>query len=84
MLANAQKQSNAAKHVVGRISFFLEGFVPDNSLKQQEADYRRREMRVQELEKALADVEVDDRLASILNSISAQFNLYNKCGRCWF
>lgn len=78
VLANAQKQSDAAKHVVGRISFFLEGFVPDSSLKQQEADYRRREMRVQELEKALADVDLDDRLASIMNSISAQFNLYNK------
>lgn len=78
LLAKAQKQSDAAKYVVGRISYFLEGFVPDNSLKQHLADHRRREVRVEELERALADVDVDDRLASIMNSISAQMNIYNQ------
>ncbi|UCP11546.1 DUF3732 domain-containing protein [Pseudomonas sp. MM213] len=78
VLANAQKQSDAAKHVVGRISYFLEGFIPDNSLKQHLVDHRRREVRVEELEKTLADVDVDDRLASIINSISAQMNVYNQ------
>ncbi|MGA3797731.1 DUF3732 domain-containing protein [Pseudomonas fluorescens] len=78
LLAQAQKQSDAAKYVSGRVSLFLEGYVPDNSLKQQQAEQRRKELRVKELEKALADIDVDDRLASILNSISAQMGVYNK------
>ncbi|WP_055002873.1 DUF3732 domain-containing protein [Pseudomonas coronafaciens] len=78
LLAQAQKQSDVAKYVAGRVSFFLEGFVPDNSLKQQQAEHRRKELRVKELEKALADIDVDDRLASILNSISTQMGIYNK------
>lgn len=78
LLAQAQKQSDAAKYVVGRVSLFLEGYVPDNSLKQQQAEHRRKELRVKELEKALGGIDVDDRLASILNSISAQMGVYNK------
>lgn len=72
VIAQMGTRNNAAARVVGRISLFLEGLIPDERLTSLEADHRRIKLKVEELEKKIGADDSNERLASILNNISAQ------------
>lgn len=69
-------RNNAASRVVGRISLFLETLIPDEDLAKLEAENRRLNNRVKQLEQQIGADESDERLTSILNNISAQVTRY--------
>lgn len=69
-------RNNAAARVVGRISLFLENLVPNEEIASREAEHRRLKFKVDELERRIGADDSNDRLASILNNISAQVSHY--------
>lgn len=69
-------RNNAAARVVGRISLFLETLLPNEDLARLEAENRRIKNRVQQLEDQIGADDSNERLASILNNISAQMTRY--------
>lgn len=72
IIAQMGTRNNAAARVVGRISLFLERLLPDEDLLKLEAENRRLNNRVKQLENQIGADDSDERLASILNNISAQ------------
>lgn len=72
IIAQMGTRNNAAARVVGRISLFLERLLPDEDLLKLEAENRRLNNRVKQLEDQIGADDSDERLASILNNISAQ------------
>lgn len=76
VIAQLGTRNNAAARVVGRISLFLENLVPNEELASREAEHRRLKFKVEELEKKVGADDSNERLASILNNISAQVSLY--------
>lgn len=72
IIAQMGTRNNAAARVVGRISLFLERLLPDEDLLKLEAENRRLSIRVKQLEDQIGADDSDERLASILNNISAQ------------
>lgn len=66
----------AAARVVGRISLFLESHLPSDALLRLEAENRRLQKRVKSLEAQIGTDDSGERLASILNIISAQVSRY--------
>lgn len=69
-------RNHAAAHVVGRISLFLEGLVPDEEIAQHQAENRRLKFKVDELEKKIGVDTSNERLTSILNNISSHISQY--------
>lgn len=76
VIAQMGTRNNAAARVVGRISLFLETLLPTEDLARLEAENRRIKNKVQHLEDQIGDDQSNERLASILNNISAQVTLY--------
>lgn len=69
-------RNNAAARVVGRISLFLEMLVPNDDLAKLEAENRRLNNKVKQLEKQIGSDDSNERLTSILSNISAQITSY--------
>jgi Protein of unknown function (DUF3732) len=76
VIAQMGTRNNAAARVVGRISLFLEDLVPNEELAAREAEHRRLKFKVDELERKIGADDSNERLASILNNISAQVSQY--------
>lgn len=76
VIAQMGTRNNAAARVVGRISLFLETLLPNAELAQLEANNRRLKHKVEELEKQIGVDDSNERLASILNNISAHVTRY--------
>lgn len=69
-------RNNAAARVVGRISLFLETLLPNDDLAKLEAENRRLNNKVKQLEEQIGVDDSNERLTSILNNISAQVSRY--------
>lgn len=69
-------RNNAASRVVGRISLFLEGQLPDTELARLEKEQRRLKARVANLEQLIGADDSGTRLASTLNNISMHMSGY--------
>ncbi len=76
VIAQMGTRNNAAARVVGRISLFLERLLPDEDLAKLEAENRRLNNKVKQLEEQIGTDNSNERLASILNNISAQVTRY--------
>lgn len=76
IIAQMGDRNNAASRVVGRISLFLENWMPDEEIARLEAEQKRLKLKVAELEQAIGDDDSDQRLAAILNNISTQMSRY--------
>lgn len=76
IIAQMGTRNNAAARVVGRISLFLENLLPNDQLASLELEQRRLKLKVEQLEKEIGADDSNDRLASILNNISAQMSRY--------
>lgn len=72
IIAQMGTRNNAAARIVGRISLFLDRLLPDEDFLKLEAENRRLNNRVKQLEEQIGADDSDERLASILNNISAQ------------
>jgi hypothetical protein len=78
VIAQMGTRNNAAARVVGRISLFLETLLPNEDLARLEAENRRLKNKVQQLEGQIGADDSNERLASILNNISAQVTRFVK------
>lgn len=76
VIAQMGTRNNAAARVVGRISLFLETLLPNEDLARLGAENRRIKNKVQQLEDQIGAHDSNERLASILNNISAQVTRY--------
>lgn len=76
VIAQMGSRNNAAARVVGRISLFLETLLPNEDLAMLEAANRRLSNKVKQLEAQIGADDTNERLASILNNISAQLTRY--------
>jgi len=78
VIAQMGTRNNAAARVVGRISLFLETLFPNEDLVRLEAENRRLKFKVEQLEEQIGADDSNERLASILNNISAQLTQYTQ------
>jgi hypothetical protein len=78
VIAAMGSRNNAAARVVGRISFFLEGACPNAELETMAKEQQRLKLRIKQLEREIAKDDRDERLASVLNSISSLASGYIK------
>lgn len=78
VIAQMGARNNAAARVVGRISLFLETLLPNEDLVRLEAENRRLKFKVEQLEDQIGADDSNERLASILNNISAQLSQYTQ------
>jgi hypothetical protein len=69
-------RNTAAARVVGRISLFLENLVPNDELLRLEADARRLQARVADLEERLGADDSGARLTSTLSNIAVHMSGY--------
>ncbi len=69
-------RNNAASRVVGRISLFLEGLVPDEELAWLEREERRLKAKADDLERQIGADDSRERLVSMLNSIAMHMSGY--------
>lgn len=76
VIAQMGSRNNAAARVVGRISLFLETLLPNEDLVRLEAENRRLNQKVKQLEDQIGANDSNERLTSILNNISAQVSRY--------
>ena len=76
VIAQMGSRNNAASRVVGRISLFLEGLVPDMELVRLEAEEKRLKARVADLERKIGADDSGARLASTLSNISMHMSGY--------
>lgn len=76
VIAQLGNRNNAAARVVGRISLFLETLLPDEDIAKLEAENRRLNNKVKQLEGQIGADDSNERLTSILNNISAQVTNY--------
>ena len=76
VIAQMGTRNNAAARVVGRISLFLETLLPNEDLARLEAENRRLNNKVKQLEEQIGADDSNERLTSILNNISAQVSRY--------
>lgn len=76
IIAHMGTRNNAAARVVGRISLFLETLLPNEDLARLEAENRRLNNKVKQLEEQVGADDSTERLTSILNNISAQVTRY--------
>lgn len=71
IVAQMGTRNNAAARVVGRISLFLETLLPKEDIARLEAENRRLNNKVKQLEDQIGSDDSNERLTSILNNISA-------------
>lgn len=71
VIAQMGSRNSAAARVVGRISMFLETLLPNEDIAKLEADNRRFNNKVKQLEDQIGADDSNERLTSILNNISA-------------
>ena len=76
IIAQMGSRNNAAARVVGRISMFLETIIPNEDIAKLEAENRRLNNKVKQLEEQVGADDSNERLTSILNNISAQVSRY--------
>lgn len=76
LIAQMSTRNNAAARVVGRISLFMETLLPDEDLTKLEGEIHRLSNKVKHLEEQIGADDSNERLASILNNISAQITRY--------
>ncbi|MGE5360769.1 MAG: DUF3732 domain-containing protein [Bacteroidales bacterium] len=76
VLAQMGTRNNAAARVVGRISLFLETLLPNEDRARLEAENRRLNNKVRQLEDQIGADDSNERLTSILNIISAHMSRY--------
>ncbi len=76
VIAQMGNRNNAAARVVGRISLFLETLLPNEDLAKLEVENRRLSNKVKQFEEQIGADDSNERLASILNNISAQVSRY--------
>jgi len=76
VIAQMGTRNSAASRVVGRISLFLESLVPNEELRSREAEHRRLQLKVHELEERIGADDSHQRLVSILNNISTLMSAY--------
>lgn len=76
VIAQMGSRNNAAARVVGRISLFLETLIPNKDLARLEAENRRLNNKVKQLEEQIGTDDSNERLTSILNNISAHVSRY--------
>ncbi len=69
-------RNNAASRVVGRVSLFLEGLIPDSELVRLEREDRRLKAKADDLERKIGADDSRERLVSTLNSISMHMSGY--------
>lgn len=69
-------RNNAASRVVGRVSLFLEGLVPNEELVRLEREHRRLKAKADDLERQIGADESRERLVSTLNSIAMHMSGY--------
>ena len=76
IIAQMGNRNNAASRVVGRVSLFLEGLVPDEELARLEREDRRLKARAADLERQIGTDDSRERLVSTLNSIAMHMSGY--------
>ncbi len=76
VIAQMGTRNNAAALVVGRISLFLETLLPNEDIARLEAENRRLNNKVKQLEDQIGADDSGERLISILNNISANVSRY--------
>ncbi|HWG11627.1 MAG TPA: DUF3732 domain-containing protein [Rhodanobacteraceae bacterium] len=76
VIAQMGTRNNAAARVVGRISLFLETLHPNEDIAKLEAENRRLNNKVKQFEDQIGADDSSERLASIVNNISAQVSQY--------
>ncbi|MCA9304934.1 MAG: DUF3732 domain-containing protein [Phycisphaerales bacterium] len=76
VIAQMGTRNNAASRVVGRISMFLETLLPNEEIVKLEAENRRLNNQVKQLEEQIGADDSNERLTSILNNISSQVSRY--------
>lgn len=76
VIAQLGTRNTAAARVVGRISLFIETLLPNEEFAKLEAENRRLKHKLQQLEAQIGTDDSNERLASILNNISAQVTRY--------
>lgn len=76
VIAQMGTRNTAAARVVGRISLFLETLLPNEDLVRLEAENRRLSNKVKQIEDQIGVDDSNERLASILNNISAHVSQY--------
>jgi hypothetical protein len=77
-IAEMGNRNNAASRVVGRISLFLEGLVPDREIERIEADQRRLKRKIDDLQQSVGIDDSEERLVATLNNISMYMPGYIK------
>lgn len=75
-IAQMGNRNNAAARVVGRISLFLENLLPDEDLVNLQAKHRRIKLNIEQLERQIGTDDGNERLTSILSTISADMTRY--------
>ena len=76
LIAQMTTRTNAAARVVGRISLFLETLLPNEDIARLEAENRRLNNKVKQLEEKIGADDSNERLTSILNNISTHVSRY--------
>ncbi|MCU1156867.1 DUF3732 domain-containing protein [Stenotrophomonas maltophilia] len=76
IIAQMGTRNNAAARVIGRISLFLEAILPNEDLAKLEAENRRLNSKVKQLDEQIGADDSNERLTSILSNISAQVSRY--------
>ncbi|MCJ2100022.1 DUF3732 domain-containing protein [Methylobacterium sp. E-046] len=76
IIAQMGNRNNAASRVVGRVSLFLEGLVPDEELARLEREDRHLKLRANDLERQIGADDSRERLVSTLNSIAMHMSGY--------
>lgn len=76
LIDQMHSRNSAAERVRGRISMFLESFLPEEGLSNLKADNRRLNNKVKQLEEQIGANDSNERLNSILNNISVQIGRY--------
>ena len=76
MIAELENQNNAASRIVGRISLFLETHQPATASNEKERRKRALLQKVAALESEIGADDSEDRMVSVLNSISSNIGGY--------
>ena len=76
IIAQMGNRNNAASRVVGRVSLFLEGLVPDEELARLEREDRRLKAKADDLERQIGADDSRERLVSTLNNIAMHMSGY--------
>ena len=78
VIAEMESRNYAASKIIGRISFFIEGTHSRDDLSELEAEHERLKRKVEDLEHRIGDDDTTERLASVMNNISARMTRFIK------